>query len=70
MVEKKTAITVIGNSGIILLKLQSLKECDFNDLMNSSGLEEMDFYLAIGYLLNEGKIALDSTGNSIRVRLK
>ena len=70
MAENLSPIMVIGNSGVILLKLMSVKECNFYNLLNYSGLSEMDFYFAFGYLLGEGKIALDSTGNSIRVKLK
>jgi hypothetical protein len=56
MNENLSLIMVINNSGIILSKLNSIKECGFYDLMILSGLDEMDFYLAVGYLLSEKKI--------------
>jgi|WetSurMetagenome_2_1015567.scaffolds.fasta_scaffold890578_2 hypothetical protein len=69
MSENLSPVMVINNSGVILSKLNSVKECSFYDLMVLSGLDEMDFYIAIGYLLSERKIIFVPVGNSIQIHL-
>jgi hypothetical protein len=70
MIENPSPVMVIHNSGIILSRLNSVKGYSFYELMILSGLDEMDFYLAIGYLVNEGRIIFISINNSIQIRLK
>lgn len=62
-------IMVIGNSGIILSKLQSAKTCSLYDLLAHSGLSEVDFYIACGYLLKENRIVFYDNENRTCIKL-
>ncbi|MGE0079631.1 MAG: winged helix-turn-helix domain-containing protein [Bacteroidales bacterium] len=63
-------ITVIANTGIVLSKLQSIKGCGFYELFVYSGLREIDFYMACGYLLNENRIVFYNEEGRICIKLK
>ncbi len=49
--------TKIGdNAGILWRLLNSREKWCFDDLLKASGLEEADFYMAVGWLAREDKI--------------
>lgn len=65
MLKNLSQIMIINNTGVILSKLHSLKKCNFYDLQAFTGLEEIDFYLALGYLFKEGKITFSEKDNDV-----
>ena len=69
MNDNLSTVMVIKSSGIILGKLNSVKAPTFSELLFLTELDEMDFYIALGYLLKENKIVFLPVENCIRVLL-
>jgi hypothetical protein len=64
-----TPVTIIHNSGILLQLLYKMKETDFSELQLVSGLDDPNFYMAVGYLAKETNILFIEGKNGISLRL-
>jgi hypothetical protein len=69
MNDNLSTVMVIESTGIILKILNSVQAPTFSELLLRTELDEMDFYIAIGYLLKENKIVFLPVENCIRVLL-
>jgi len=64
-----TPVSIIHSSGILLQLLRKMENPDFLELQSASGLDDLHFYMAVGHLITESKVALSNEKNKFRVHL-
>lgn len=64
-----TPVTVVHNSGILLQLLDMAIEMDFGELKSKTDMNDMNFYMAIGYLTKEHKVIFFEGKEDMRIRL-
>ena len=64
-----TPVTLIHNTGILLQLLNRTKEIGFNELQSKAEMDDMNFYMAIGYLVKENKVILIPGESGMRINL-
>jgi hypothetical protein len=61
---------IIGeNAGIIWRKLNEKREVPLSDLKKTTKLDDMNLFLALGWLAREGKVGFDQNNQLISVSL-
>ncbi len=64
-----TPVKVVQSSFILMNILSQAKEMNFKELQSMSNLDDMCFFMAIGYLLNEGSAIFFNNGNNYRIKI-
>jgi hypothetical protein len=64
-----TPVKVAQSSLILLNILSQKKEMDFKDLQLASNLDDMCFFMAIGYMLNEGTAIFVERENNYIIKI-
>ena len=57
------------NSGVVWNALNGTEGKAFKEIKKESGLKEKDLYLALGWLLREGKVSVDAAEKDLFVKL-
>jgi len=62
-------VTIIQHSMVFQRYLIHSDEMDFKELQTLTGMDDISFYMTIGYLLKEGKIIFFNGENGMRIRI-
>ncbi len=57
------------NAGVVWNALNGTEGKAFKEIKKESGLKEKDLYLALGWLLREGKVSVDAAEKDLFVKL-
>jgi hypothetical protein len=65
---KDVSDNIVCNAWKILEKLATCKETGFNDLQIRTKLDDMSFYMAVGYLMREEKVSIFMKNDIMKIR--
>ncbi len=57
------------NAGVVWNALNGTDGKAFKEIKKESGLKEKDLYLALGWLLREGKVSVDAAEKDLFIKL-
>ncbi len=57
------------NAGVVWNALNGTEGKTFKEIKKESGLKEKDLYLALGWLLREGKVSVDAAEKDLFIKL-
>ena len=57
------------NAGVVWNALNGTEGKAFKEIKKESGLKEKDLYLALGWLLREGKVSVDAAEKDLFIKL-